>query len=232
MTDIQQEKLELTEADRRLLEEELSLEKQTDTSSETIDSREGSATPPAAGAAAFGYRSPENFDVDFGETAADSEKAEDTSAAAPSHAEEAPWFDAVLDESAPAESSEDHHLSPADEKWPDDAAMSQARTTETESDAASTNAQTGHASAEPPSIAAAGLPFSQPADGDGMMGKAIGPLPETLPQAQIEAAVKKALKELLGEKIETLLCEAVDKAVSKEIDRMKSLILGDIDHER
>jgi hypothetical protein len=232
MTDIQQEKLELTEADRRLLEEELSLEKQTDTSSETIDSREVSATPPAAGAAAFGYRSPENFDVDFGETAADSEKAEDTSAAAPSHAEEAPWFDAVLDESAPAESSEDHHLSPADEKWPDDAAMSQARTTETESDAASTNAQTGHASAEPPSIAAAGLPFSQPADGDGMMGKAIGPLPETLPQAQIEAAVKKALKELLGEKIETLLCEAVDKAVSKEIDRMKSLILGDIDHER
>jgi hypothetical protein len=58
------------------------------------------------------------------------------------------------------------------------------------------------------------------------------PLPETLSGAQLEAAVEQAVKKLFGEKIETMLSDAIEKAVTKEIDRLKTLILGDLDHDR
>ena len=46
---------------------------------------------------------------------------------------------------------------------------------------------------------------------------------------QLEDAVEKAVNKIFAEKIESLLFDAIDRAVTKEISRLKTLILGDRD---
>ena len=44
---------------------------------------------------------------------------------------------------------------------------------------------------------------------------------------QIEAAIERVVKEMLSDKIETLLLKIIDKEVSKEVERLKNLLLDD-----
>jgi len=86
--------------------------------------------------------------------------------------------------------------------------------------------------AETMSIPAAGLSAQHHADDDVPADKMNETIPETLSGAQLEAVVEQAVKKLFGEKIESMLSDAIEKAVTKEIDRLKTLILGDLDHDR
>jgi hypothetical protein len=52
---------------------------------------------------------------------------------------------------------------------------------------------------------------------------------EALPSAALETAVEKAVNKIFAEKIESILFDAIDRAVTKEIGRLKTLILGDRD---
>ena len=49
------------------------------------------------------------------------------------------------------------------------------------------------------------------------------------PSEQLENAVERAVNKIFAEKIESLLFDAIDRAVTKEIGRLKTLILGDRD---
>ena len=82
------------------------------------------------------------------------------------------------------------------------------------------------------SIPVVGLSAQHRADDDAPAEKLYEPIPEILSGAQLEAVVEQAVKKLFGEKIETMLSDAIEKAVTKEIDRLKTLILGDLDHDR
>ena len=44
---------------------------------------------------------------------------------------------------------------------------------------------------------------------------------------QVEAAIERVVKEMLSDKIETLLIKIIDKEVSKEVQRLKNLLLDD-----
>ncbi len=287
VTDGQQEKLELTEADRRLLEEELSLDIDDDASTDTTDGRDAAApagqplddtidpgsfhraeggesadaenvpASPTAEAAqpdfaeASGGGMPEAFDFDFDETADNVETAESEPPLTPpvdfeelsveslladsdatGHAEQHQSFDGAFDgvdgtteagDAGPAEPSEtefakemqaagasEMNLEPLESPEPHDRL----------------------AAAESMSIPVVGLSAQHRADGDVPADKLNEPIPETLSGAQLEAVVEQAVKKLFGEKIETMLSDAIEKAVTKEIDRLKTLILGDLDHER
>ena len=92
--------------------------------------------------------------------------------------------------------------------------------------------QVGLTAAGTMSIPVVGLSARHRADGDAPADKLNEPIPETLSGAQLEAVVEQAVKKLFGEKIESMLSDAIEKAVTKEIDRLKTLILGDLDHDR
>ncbi|MGB7921562.1 MAG: hypothetical protein WCF40_16045, partial [Desulfobacterales bacterium] len=285
--DGQQEKLELTEADRRLLEEELSLDIEDDASTDTTDDRDAAApagqplddtidpgrlhraesgetadaenvpASPTAEAAqpdlaeTSGGGMPETFDFDFDETAEDDETAES----------EPPMTPAVDFEELSVESllADSDATGPAEQHQSFDGAFDRAEeTTETgnagpaepsetelakEMQAAgapqmnidplgSPDPHDGLAAADAMSIPVVGLSSRYRADDDAPADKLTEPLPETLSGAQLEAVVEKAVKKLFGEKIEAMLSDAIEKAVTKEIDRLKTLILGDLDHDR
>ena len=90
----------------------------------------------------------------------------------------------------------------------------------------------GLTAAETISIPAAGLSAQNRADKDAPEDISNETIPETLSGSQLEAVVEQAVKKLFGEKIESMLSDAIEKAVTKEIDRLKTLILGDLDHDR
>jgi len=283
----QQEKLALTEADRRLLEEELSLDIEDDASTDTTDDRDAAApagqpiddaidpgslhraeggetaddendpaspiteTAQSDFAEASGGGVPETFDFDFDETAEDVETAESEPPITPAvdfeelsveslladsdatgHAEQHQSFDGAFDraegtteagKAGPAEPSEtefakemqavgasEMNLEPLESPDPHD----------------------GLAAADAMSIPVVGWSAQHRADGNAPADKLNEPLSETLSGAQLEAVVEQAVKKLFGEKIETMLSDAIEKAVRKEIDRLKTLILGDLDHDR
>ncbi|MFZ0613818.1 MAG: hypothetical protein WAM73_16385, partial [Desulfobacterales bacterium] len=84
-------------------------------------------------------------------------------------------------------------------------------------------------------IAAAGSLSAQAgynADRDEPSDPLSEPRPETLSGAPFEALVEQAVKKLLGEKIDAMLADAIDKAVTTEIGRLKTLLLGDTDYDR
>jgi hypothetical protein len=55
------------------------------------------------------------------------------------------------------------------------------------------------------------------------------PEAEAVSSAPLEAAVEKAVNKIFAEKIESILLDAIDRAVTKEISRLKTRILGDRD---
>ena len=55
------------------------------------------------------------------------------------------------------------------------------------------------------------------------------PVVKELPSEQLEDAVEKAVNKIFAEKIESLLIDAIDRAVTREIGRLRTLILGDRD---
>ena len=55
------------------------------------------------------------------------------------------------------------------------------------------------------------------------------PEAEALSSAPLEAAVERAVNKIFTEKIESMLFDAVERAVTKEISRLRTLILGNRD---
>jgi hypothetical protein len=48
----------------------------------------------------------------------------------------------------------------------------------------------------------------------------------TVPTGQIEAAIERIISEKFSGKIENIIYEVIEKAVAKEIDRLKGALLG------
>ena len=282
-TDGQQEKLELTEADRRLLEEELSLDIDDDTSTDITDDRNGAAnadqplddtidpgsihraedeestdagnapvslTAEAAQpdfAEASDGGTPETFDFDFDEVAEDDATTESEPPMTPSADVEELSVESLLADSDATGNAEPYQPLDGAEGTPEAGDTGPAEPPETEFDqeikaagASEMNLDPldtpdphdGLTVAETMSIPAAGLSAQHHADDDVPADKMNETIPETLSGAQLEAVVEQAVKKLFGEKIESMLSDAIEKAVTKEIDRLKTLILGDLDHDR
>ncbi|MGA8280333.1 MAG: hypothetical protein WB853_05505, partial [Desulfobacterales bacterium] len=282
--DGQQEKLELTEADRRLLEEELSLDIDDDASTDTTDDRDAAApagqplddmidpgslnrtedgessdaenfpASPTTEAAqpdfaeASGGGVPEAFDFDFDETAEDAETAESEPPMTPAVDFEELSVESLLadsDATGPAEqhqsfdgafdraegTTEAGNAGPAEPSETEFAKEMQA-VGASEMNLEPLEPDDGLAAADAMSIPVVGLSAQHRADDDAPAEKLYEPIPEILSGAQLEAVVEQAVKKLFGEKIETMLSDAIEKAVTKEIDRLKTLILGDLDHDR
>jgi hypothetical protein len=287
VTDGQQEKLELTEADRRLLEEELSLDTDDDASTDTTEDRDAAApagqliddtidlgsfhraeshesadaenvpaSPTAAAvqpdvAEASGEGTTENFDFDFDEAAEDDATAESEPPMTSAFDAEELSVESLLAESDATGNAEQHQLfdgafdepegmPEAGDAGPEepsetevDKEMQAAGASEMDLDPLDrTDPHDRPTAADPMSIPAVGVSSPLGAGDDAPADKLNEPLPETLSGAQLEAAVEQAVKKLFGEKIETMLSDAIEKAVTKEIDRLKTLILGDLDHDR
>ena len=282
-TDGQQEKLELTEADRRLLEEELSLDIDDDTSTDITDDRNGAAnadqpidgtidsgslhpaeddesadagntpvslTAEAAQpdfAEASGGGTPETFDFDFDEAAEDDATAKSEQPMTPSVDIEELSVESLLADSDATGNAEPYQPLDGAEGTPEGGDTGPAEPSETEFDqeieavdASEMNLDPldtpdphdGLTAAETISIPAAGLSAQNRADKDAPEDISNETIPETLSGSQLEAVVEQAVKKLFGEKIESMLSDAIEKAVTKEIDRLKTLILGDLDHDR
>ena len=286
-TDGQQEKLDLTEADRRLLEEELSLDIDDDASVGTTDDRDAAspagkplddtidpdsfhraegnepadaedvpASPTAEAAQpdfaeATGGGTSETFDFDFDEAAEDDTTEASEQPMTPSVDVEELSVESLLAESDEAADAEQHQsfdeAFDRDEGTPEVESAGPAEPSETEFDeemqAAGASEMNldgldapdphdGLTATETMSIPAAGLSAQHRTDDDAPEDKLNEPIPETLSGAQLEAVVEQAVKKLFGEKIESMLSDAIEKAVTKEIDRLKTLILGDLDLDR
>jgi hypothetical protein len=287
VTDGQQEKLELTEADRRSLEEELSLDTDDDAPADTAEDRDAAApagqpiddtidpgsfhraeSPESADAEnvpasptatavqpdvaeASGAGTAETFDFDFDEAAEDDATAESEPPMTSAFDAEELAVESLLAESEVTGHAEQHQLFDGafdgTEEMPEAGDAGPEEPTEAEVDKKMQAAvasemdldpldrpdpHDGLTAAEPMSIPAVGVSSPPRAGDDAPADKLNQPLPETLSGAQLEAAVEQAVKKLFGEKIETMLSDAIEKAVTKEIDRLKTLILGDLDHDR
>jgi hypothetical protein len=282
--DGQKEKLELTEADRRLLEEELSLDIEDDASTDTTDDRDAAApagqplddtidpgrlhraeggetadaenvpASPTAEAAqpdfaeTSGGGVPETFDFDFDETAEDDETAESEPPITPAVDFEELSVESLLADSDATGPSEQHQsfdgafdraegMAEAGNAGPAEPSETEFAKEMQAVDASEMNREPlephdGLAAADAISIPVVGLSAQHRADDDAPADKLNEPISETLSGAQLEAVVEQAVKKLFGEKIETMLSDAIEKAVTKEIDRLKTLILGDLDHDR
>ena len=276
-TDGQQEKLELTEADRRLLEEELSLDSDDDTSTDITDDWNGAenadqplddtidpgsfhrteddefadAGNPTASLTAkaaqpdfeetSGGGTPDTFDFDFDEAVEDDTTAESEPPMTPSADDEELSVESLLADSDTIGDTEPYQQTI-------DGAEGTPEPSETEFDMETQAAGALEMNLDPPdtpepheeliaedtidtmSIPATGLSAQHRTDNDAPENKLNETIPETLSGAQLEAVVEQAVKKLFGEKIESMLSDAIEKAVTKEIDRLKTLILGDLDH--
>jgi hypothetical protein len=281
-TDGQQEKLELTEADRRLLEEELSLDSDDDTSTDITDDRNGAenadqplddtidpgsfhrteddesadaGNAPASLIAkaaqpdfeeTSGGGTPETFDFDFDEAAEDDATAKSEPPLTPSADDEELSVESLLADSDTIGDAEPYQQ-PLDgaEGTPETDDTGAPEPSETEFDMETQTAGASGMNLDPPdtpepheeliaedtmSIPATGLSAQHRADNDAPEDKLNETIPEALSGAELETVVEQAVKKLFGEKIESMLSDAIDKAVTKEIDRLKTLILGDLDH--
>jgi len=273
-TDGQQEKLELTEADRRLLEEELSLDSDDDTSTDITDDRNGAENadqplddtidpgsfhraeddesadagnaPASLTAKAVqpdfeetsGGGTPETFDFDFDEAVEDDATVESEPPMTPSADDGELSVESLLADSATIGDAEPY-------QQPIDRAEGTPEPSETEFDMETQTSGASEMNLDPPdtpepheeliaedtmSIPATGLSAQHRVDDDAPEDKLNETIPETLSGAQLEAVVEQVVKKLFGEKIDSMLSDAIEKAVTKEIDRLKTLILGDLDH--
>ncbi|MFZ1199719.1 MAG: hypothetical protein WAO07_06080 [Desulfobacterales bacterium] len=274
VTDDAQEKLELTEADRRILEEELSLDIADETPvgiSAEKDDASIEADVPLQGATDSGNRqpgrgdhfaddadiaetetdfakttrggTPENFDFDFDETADDDRADESDSIAMPSGDDEELSVDSLLADDEGVVRSDAPHFSRETEATPETDTVETAEMTDTGFakqtaaaasmiDARSSGApdlEAAIAAAGSLSAQAAGLVTGYRADRDELDEPGIEPRPETLSGAPFEALVEQAVKKLLGKKIDAMLADAIDKAVTTEIERLKTLLLGNME---
>jgi hypothetical protein len=284
ITDVQQEKLELTEADRRLLEEELSLDIDDDASTDITDEHNAAAPAgqslddtidlgsfhhtegdesaiaedfPASPTAAeaqpdlaepSGGETPETFDFDFDEAAEDDAMAQSGPPMTPPPADyEDLSIESILADSDATDNAEQVQPLDGAEGTPEAGGAGPVTPTEIEIGKEMQAAGASEMALDPPdtpdpldgltaaetmSIPAVGLADQHRADGEGPADKLNEPTSETLSKERLEAVVEQAVKKLFGEKIETMLFDAIEKAVTKEIDRLKTLILGDIDHDR
>lgn len=64
------------------------------------------------------------------------------------------------------------------------------------------------------------------ADEDDLLNRVFDSESETISTDRLEAIVEAAVNRILGEKIEAILVDAIDRAVTREIDRLKQLVLG------
>lgn len=271
MTDDPQEKLELTEADRRILEEELSLDIADETPTGTGADKGAAAIDPdipcqdafgpehrrpAAGdyfdaadtakplpdfTGTAGEGTPETFDFDFDETGEDDSPGENESIEGTSAADEELSVDSLLADDEDVVTSDAPNFPSESEKTPETGTVEPAEVTntgfarQTAAAASETDDRSSGAPDLEAAIAAAGS-LSAQAGYNADRGEPSDPLseprPETLSGAPFEALVEQAVKKLLGEKIDAMLADAVDKAVTTEIERLKSLLLGNLDPDR
>jgi hypothetical protein len=274
-TDGLKEKLELTEADRQLLEEELSLDIDDDASTDTSDDQDAAASagqpiddpiepgslrrnenvpasptaeetqPDFAGASSGGML--ENFDFDFDEAAEGGvAAASEPPMTPPADFEELTVESIFADRDSTGDAEQYQPLDgaggtpEADDAGPADPSEIEFNK-EMQADGASEmdldpleahEPHDGLTAAGAMSIPAVGLSAQHRAGADAPADKFNETIPETLSGERLEAVVEQAVKKLFGEKIETMLFDAIEKAVTKEIDRLKTLILGDLDHDR
>jgi hypothetical protein len=57
------------------------------------------------------------------------------------------------------------------------------------------------------------------------IGQGLDGLP-AMPAGQIDAAIERIINEKFSGKIESIICEVIEKAVAKEIDRLKGALTG------
>ena len=198
-------------------------------------------------AEASGGGMPETFDFDFDETAEDDETAESEPPMTPPVDFEELSVESLLADSDATGHAEQHQTFDGAEGTTEAGDAGPAEPSETEfakemqavgasemnlDPLESPDPHDGLAAADTMSIPVVGLSAQHRADDDAPADKLNEPIPETLSGAQLEAVVEQAVKKLFGEKIETMLSDAIEKAVTKEIDRLKTLILGDLDHDR
>lgn len=88
-----------------------------------------------------------------------------------------------------------------------------------------------HKTADPILIRVKEPPTANHPDEDALLNSVFEPEPEVdnLSSEQLEAAVERAVNKIFSERIESILFDAIDRAVTKEISRLKTLILGDSD---
>ena len=274
-TDGLKEKLELTEADRQLLEEELSLDIDDDASTDTSDDRDEAASAgqpiddpidpgsfrrdenvPASPTAeetqpdvarASGGGMLENFDFDFDEAAEGGATAESEPPMTPpadfgeltvesifadrDTTGDAEQYQTLDGAGGTPEAGGAGPAEPSEIEFNEE--MQAVGASEMDLDPLETlDPHDGLTAAGTMSIPAVGLSAQHRAGADAPADKLNEPIPETLSGERLEAVVEQAVKKLFGEKIETMLFDAIEKAVTKEIDRLKTLILGDLDHDR
>ncbi len=265
------EKLELTEADRRILEEELSLDIADETPVGTaadagtaaigadipeldavgFESRRAAgddhladadpADTEADGAKATVGRSSETFDFDFDETAEEDAAVETDFSAEPAAADEELSVDSLLADDEDVGSRDARKFPAEAETASENGIVEPAEITDTgfakqtAAAASKTDERPGGAPDLDAAIAAAGSLSSQAAGYRSDRDEPSGPLsesgPETPSGAPFEALVEQAVKKLLGEKIDAMLADAIDKAVTTEIERLKTLLLGNMDRD-
>lgn len=66
------------------------------------------------------------------------------------------------------------------------------------------------------------------ADEDELLNKVFEPEHETITPGHLEDAVERVVNKVFAQKIEAILVDAIEKAVTNEISRLKNLMLGDI----
>ena len=86
-----------------------------------------------------------------------------------------------------------------------------------------------HKDADPISIRVKEPAIEDHADEDALLDKVFEPQPDAVSPQDLEQTVERVVGKMLSGKIETILADAIEKAVEKEIGRLKQLLLEDLD---
>jgi hypothetical protein len=191
----------------------------------------------------------DEFNFDFDETAEQADAETDEIELPPLTAEEELSVEALLaevetpeDSDQPSDARQDttHHQIKADS---DDKPIisedsdEKPLTTEPEMDFGQDDAVDGqdlHKVEDPISIRVKEPAAENHADEDTLLNSVFekGPDVEEFTPEQLESAVERAVNKIFAEKIESILFDAIDRAVTKEIGRLKTLIIGDGDSKQ
>ena len=85
-----------------------------------------------------------------------------------------------------------------------------------------------HKDADPISIRVKEPNTEDHADEDALLNKVFEPKLEAESPQELEQTVERVVSQMLSEKIEVILTDAIEKAVEKEIGRLKKLLLDDL----
>ena len=85
-----------------------------------------------------------------------------------------------------------------------------------------------HKDADPISIRVKEPTTEDHADEDALLNKVFDSQAQPAPPQDLEQTVERVVGKMLAEKIEVILADAIEKAVEKEIGRLKQLLLDDL----